>query len=137
MDRRSDPQKTRQRKRCAIKSWTGCRLKVVGLACMKLLPHISSKKGFMTIIGKILMVVIVAAVGGGSVALADERIVLSENWRFQPAVDSNTPPDAKEWGTTASTKGTSWEKRNRREVDSWWYEQSLAIPVGARHRNGR
>ncbi|MFZ2654198.1 MAG: hypothetical protein WAX69_04735 [Victivallales bacterium] len=80
-------------------------------------------------IGKIVAVAVVAVLLAGTTAWAGERMLLPEKWRIQPATDSKTPPDAKEWGTAASAKGTSWEKRNRREIDSWWYEQSLAIPT--------
>ncbi len=70
----------------------------------------------------------------------DVRTTLSDTWRVQPAKNSETPPDEKDWGTTrqadwrwggVENKGKTVEKIPRKDVNSLWYEQSFIIPADA------
>ncbi|MFZ2657486.1 MAG: glycoside hydrolase family 2 TIM barrel-domain containing protein [Victivallales bacterium] len=78
-----------------------------------------------------------AAISFALAVQADTQSALSDTWRIQPAKNSSTLPDEKDWGTTKSAdwrwggidnKGKGWEKTLRKDVNSLWYEQSFKIP---------
>ena len=82
----------------------------------------------------------VAAVCVPFTGKSDGRTALPDLWRIQPAKDSSTPPDDKDWGTTRQadwrgggidSKGKSWNKTPHKDVNSLWHEQSFSIPSDA------
>ena len=65
-------------------------------------------------------------------------------WKVQPATDSKTPPDDKNWGEFKSDKdgdwrggavtktGESWKETDRKTVHNLWMEAGFTLPANAK-----
>ena len=65
-------------------------------------------------------------------------VPLPTPWRVQPATAPEVAPKDNDWGTTSTrdwrggaenAKGTTWAKTAPRDINSLWYEQTVAIPA--------